>query len=154
MTSLDPSTKSTPVRVAGGTGVQGGGRLSPNGRWLTYASTESGRSEVYVVGYPIQPTNPRQQVTPSGGTFADWAADGRTIYFASRDRLWRVTFNPQSGEIGKPELLPKVLPGFDWSVGPDGRFLISKLAKGSEHRSLKVILNWTQTLRDISRQTK
>jgi hypothetical protein len=65
-----------------------------------------------------------------------------------------VTFNPQTGDIGKPEVLTKVLPGFDWTIGPDGRFLISKLAKGGEHRSLKVILNWVSTLNDVTRGSK
>ena len=42
-------------------------RLSPNGRWLTYSSTESGREEVYVTHFPSG-AGP-WQVSQTGGTF-------------------------------------------------------------------------------------
>ncbi len=151
---LDPSDKTPAVRLAGGTGTQGDAALSPDGRWITYTSTESGRSEIYVIAYPPGRGPARQQVSPSGGNFSVWAIDGRAVLYRLGDRLWRVKFDPQTGDIGKPELITKVQPSFDWSVGPDGRFLISKLAKGGEHRSLKVILNWVPTLNDVSRRAK
>jgi hypothetical protein len=50
-------------------------------------------------------------------------------------------------------MLTKIHPTFDWSIGPDGRFLLGKIASGGQ-RSLKVILNWTPTLDQISRPTK
>jgi serine/threonine protein kinase/Tol biopolymer transport system component len=151
---FDASDKTPAVRLAGGTGAQSDAAMSPDGRWITYTSTESGRSEIYVIAYPLGRGPARQQVSPSGGTFSVWAIDGRAVLYRLGDRLWRVKFDPQTGDIGKPELITKVQPGFDWSVGPDGRFLISKLAKGGEHRSLKVILNWVPTLNDVSRRAK
>jgi hypothetical protein len=42
------------------------GRLSPNGRWLAYTSSESGRGEVYVVDFPA--VRRKIQVTSLGGS--------------------------------------------------------------------------------------
>ena len=53
--------------------------FSPDGRWLAYASTESGRSEVYVQAYPGP--GPRQPVSTSGGTAPAWSRDGRELFY-------------------------------------------------------------------------
>src|SRR5437660_637289 len=50
-------------------------RLSPDGRWLLWVSTESGRSEVYVQRFPEG--SGRQQVSVNGGTSPRWSPDGR-----------------------------------------------------------------------------
>ena len=41
--------------------------FSPDGRWVAYASTESGRSEVYV--RPFGSTGGRWQISDTGGRF-------------------------------------------------------------------------------------
>jgi dipeptidyl aminopeptidase/acylaminoacyl peptidase len=53
--------------------------FSPNGRWLAYASNESGRFEVYVQPYPGPGV--RQQVSVKGGTGPAWSRDGRELFF-------------------------------------------------------------------------
>jgi Tol biopolymer transport system component len=151
---LDPADKTAAVRIIGGTGAQSAAAISPDGQWLAYTSSESGRKEAYVAAYPIGRGPQRQQVSISGATAAAWAVDGRAMFFRNGEKLYRVTFNPQTGDIGKPEVITKVQPGFDWSVAPDGRFLVAKLARGGEHRSLKVILNWSEMLTQASRSTR
>jgi len=53
--------------------------FSPDGRWLAYASDESGRTEVWVQPYPGP--GPRQQVTANGGTGPAWSHDGRELFY-------------------------------------------------------------------------
>jgi Tol biopolymer transport system component len=55
--------------------------LSPNGRWLAYISTESGRSEVYITPYP-EPRG-KLKVSTEGGRAPLWSPDGRRLYFLS-----------------------------------------------------------------------
>jgi serine/threonine-protein kinase len=55
--------------------------LSPDGRWLAYASDESGRSEVYVQPYPGP--GPRRQVSTEGGTGPAWSRDGRELFYST-----------------------------------------------------------------------
>jgi serine/threonine-protein kinase len=57
----------------------GAGRISPNGRWLTYHSNESGRFEVYVQTFP-QPGKKRL-ISTEGGREPTWAPDGRELFY-------------------------------------------------------------------------
>lgn len=151
---IDPADKTPPATLIEAGGIQGYASVSPDGRWLLYTSTESGRAEVYVAAYPSGRGPARQQASPAGGGHSLWANDGRAIYYVAADKIVRLTFDSQTGNIGKPEVMSKIPDGIDWSIGPDGRFLLTKVAKTGEHRSLKVILNWTSTLKDLSRQTR
>jgi hypothetical protein len=54
--------------------------LSPDGRWLAYASNETGRFEVYVRPFP-DVNSRRVQVSQSGGTEPRWAHSGRELFF-------------------------------------------------------------------------
>ncbi len=55
--------------------------FSPDGRWLAYASDESGRTEVYVQPYPGP--GPPQQVSTNGGIGPAWSRDGRELFYAN-----------------------------------------------------------------------
>ncbi len=55
--------------------------VSPDGRWLAFASNESNRSEVYVQPYPGP--GPRQQVSVDGGTAPAWSRDGRELFYTT-----------------------------------------------------------------------
>jgi eukaryotic-like serine/threonine-protein kinase len=62
--------------------MNNGGKLSPDGDWLVYSSTESGRSEVYVTSFPaIKGT---WQVSSGGGSAPQWRGDGRELYFINQ----------------------------------------------------------------------
>ena len=60
---------------------ESGGAFSPDGRWLAYASTESGRSEVYVRSFPRP--GPKRQVSFDGGMQPKWTRGGREIVYRS-----------------------------------------------------------------------
>ena len=54
--------------------------LSPDGRWLAYASNESGRFEVYVRPFPDVNAS-RVKVSEAGGKEPRWAHSGRELFF-------------------------------------------------------------------------
>jgi len=57
--------------------------FSPDGRWLAYQSTESGRWEVWVRPFPGP--GPKQRVSGRDGGFAPaWSSDGREIFYVER----------------------------------------------------------------------
>jgi Tol biopolymer transport system component len=60
-----------------------GADVSPDGRWLAYASNPSGRSEVYV--QPYGRSGARQQVSTNGGISPLWGRDGREIFYLVPD---------------------------------------------------------------------
>ena len=57
-------------------------------------------------------------------------------------------FDPSTGLTGKPEVLNKIQPVLNWTVAPDGRFLVARIAKGMERHSVRLVLNWASTLSD------
>ena len=57
------------------------GVFSPDGRWLAFASDDSGRSEIYVTPFPGP--GRRWRVSTEGGFFANWSSTGREIFFMS-----------------------------------------------------------------------
>ena len=61
----------------------GGGRISPNGRWLAYVSNESGAFEVYVS--PLNGSS-KQTVSTAGGVHPRWRADGSELLYIGGDR--------------------------------------------------------------------
>ena len=59
--------------------------LSPDGKWLAYASEESGRTDVWVVPFP-QSGDARWQVSSDGGWEPVWSRDGRELYYVNDAR--------------------------------------------------------------------
>jgi len=54
--------------------------VSPDGRWLAYASNESGRDEVYVRPFPNIDAG-RWQISTDGGTRPAWSRTGRELFY-------------------------------------------------------------------------
>ena len=55
--------------------------LSPDGRWLTYVSNESGVSDVYVRSFPD--LGSKRRVSDGGGTEPAWSRNGKKLVFLS-----------------------------------------------------------------------
>ena len=61
--------------------------LSPNGRWLAYASGRTGRPEVWVKRYP---DGVPVRVSGDGGVEPLWSADGRELFYLRDDAMMAV----------------------------------------------------------------
>lgn len=103
--------------------------LSPDGRWLAYASNETGRDEVWLE--PSPRTTVRYRITRAGGSRPQWADDGRSIFFDRDRQLFQVMLNLDGpAPIGDPTPLP--IKGFvqaelrrQYDLLPNGRdFLV------------------------------
>ncbi len=144
--SPNPAGQKAPVRIIGGPRADEDAMFSPDGMWVAYTSEESGRAEIYIVPFPVDRGPTRQQLSLDGGTGASWGPDGRTVYFKGPAGITRVRVNPRTAEIGRPEPVSKIGPVLSWEIAPDGRFLVSKSVRANQSRSVKVVLNWTNTL--------
>jgi serine/threonine-protein kinase len=129
------------------------GRLSPDGRWLAYAESVSGRPQVFIQGYPE--AGLRRQISVDGGIRPGWRSDGKELFFRYRDQMFGVPIETASGlQWGRPQLLfefnalSMTLTTGDFDVAPDGRFLMIKPGAGEVAvRPLHVIVNWHNELR-------
>ena len=58
---------------------EGGGRLSPDGKWIAYTSNETGRAEVYIQSFPDIGT--KVLVSTNGGQDPVWSSKGELFYW-------------------------------------------------------------------------
>jgi Tol biopolymer transport system component len=128
--------------------------LSPDGRWVAYASDESGAFEVYVQAFPDGGS--KRVVSNGGGGEPRWRADGRELFYVSANRRLMVvptTISP-AFDAGKPTTLFEmnvrdfVFPFLRrYEVTPDGqRFVAQELTGRGGPSPLTVILNWPALL--------
>jgi hypothetical protein len=130
------------------------GRLSPNGRWLAYASDESGELQVYVQPFPA--TGEKRQISPDGGSEPRWRRDGNELfYLASTNKLMSVPMpGGRAFDFGAPKALFDThvpLTGnpyrSNYAVTADGqRFLINTRIEDAPS-PINIILNWTALLK-------
>jgi serine/threonine protein kinase len=132
--------------------------ISPDGRWLAYASDDSQRYEIYVQAFPGGDASPkgRWQISSAGGYQVKWRGDGKELYFEGLDGKMMaaaIAASPQGIRAETPralfsaDFLTGSLQEFD--VTPDGqRFLlvISRQSRGQNDR-LTVVANWQAALR-------
>ena len=105
--------------------------FSPDGRWLTYASNESGAWEVYVRRFPDNGTKVR--VSSSGGSVPRWSPNGRELlYRTEAQRIMFVTYTAEGDRFVSSAPRPwsqdpladtAVLPNFD--IAPDGERVVA-----------------------------
>ncbi|MFZ0816814.1 MAG: hypothetical protein WAM78_14915, partial [Candidatus Sulfotelmatobacter sp.] len=127
-------------------------RLSPDGRWLAYSSTESGREEVYVTQFPSG--NGKWQVSQTGGTFPSWRRDGKEIFFiglAGAIQAAAVRTKGDQFELDPVHTLFQVSyvapVGNPYDVAPDGqRFVFTTLPEGVS-TPLVLVTNWNAELK-------
>jgi Tol biopolymer transport system component len=113
--------------------------VSPDGKWMAYASNETGRYEVWIE--PLPRSGARLQVTRDGGSHPLWAPDGLSLYFDRNHQMYRLAVNTQDmASIG--EAVPLPIEGFaqaeyrrQFDLMPDGRqFLVLVPLAGSARR--------------------
>jgi len=75
--NVEDPTKLVPVATTPAN--EGWTMFSPDGRWLTYSSDETGQDEVYVVSFPG--LGAKQQVSRGGGRMPRWSASGQELFF-------------------------------------------------------------------------
>ncbi|OFW39370.1 MAG: hypothetical protein A3J29_03005 [Acidobacteria bacterium RIFCSPLOWO2_12_FULL_67_14b] len=132
------------------------GRFAPNSKWLSYASDESGRFEVYVRPFPA--ASGQSLISVAGGMQPEWRRDGKELFYISADgKLMAVpvTTDGATFSAGVPRALfnvqaPEQTPPYptDYAVTADGqRFLVNTVADQAERAPLTVILNWVSALK-------
>jgi eukaryotic-like serine/threonine-protein kinase len=124
-------------------------RLSPNGRWLAYASDETGTWEVYARG--IGGTQGKWQISQGGGTQPVWRDDSRELFYVDLSGVLKAVgvSGDQTLQTSAPQplfqtTLPNALAPFRtaYAVSADGKqFLINALRPNSQNSAITIVLN-------------
>ncbi|MEX2284135.1 MAG: protein kinase [Gemmatimonadota bacterium] len=138
-----PITGGTPRAVIEDAFVNRVPKLSPDGRWLAYASTEAGRFEVYVRPYPGP--GGKVQISTVGGDQPMWSRDGKELYYRDGAKFIAVGIRT-TPDIAVTSRTPLFDDHFvmsnatNYDVLRDGRFLmLQPLAEASQ---LFAVVNW------------
>jgi Tol biopolymer transport system component/predicted Ser/Thr protein kinase len=133
------------------------GDFSPDGRWVAYASDESGRMEIYVSSFAE--AGRRYRVSSGGGGYPRWSHDGGELFYLVGGKTMTAVSVRLAGAdlaFGSP------LPLFDvrvqmlvdshfrpskYDVSADGRFLIAVRASDEPPPPLVLVLNWAEALK-------
>jgi Tol biopolymer transport system component len=131
------------------------GQFSPDGKWVAYASNESGKWEIYVTSFPE--ARGKWQLSSGGGEQPRWRGDGKELFYLSSDG--RMMAAPvmigANFDHGTPVALFQATPRqpvsltdrFVYDVSRDGqRFLINNQVKQTETAPMSIILNWAAKL--------
>jgi serine/threonine-protein kinase len=139
------------------------GELSPDGQWLAYESTDSGRSQILVRPFPAITEGP-WQVSTEGGRQPLWARNGRELFYRGPDgAVFGVQVDAGQGGGFRASPPTMLVPGRyfglrggfvgrTYDVSPDGkRFLMIKdESEGSaEKPSIVMVQNWTRELQRL-----
>jgi WD40-like Beta Propeller Repeat len=126
--------------------------FSPDGRWLAYASNESGRHEIYVTSFPDRKHT--LVVSREGGAEPAWSRDGRRLFYRSYAEKWMLEVPVRLGEtlaLGRarrafPAPFAEQGPARGYDLLPSGRqFLFTRYARwepGPPTTRLNLVHNW------------
>jgi serine/threonine protein kinase len=145
---------------------QGDARFSPDGRWIAYASDETGKKEIYVQPFDAAsamgsssssaggtPVAGKWMVSKDGGISPRWRRDGKELFYLSPDGTLMAVEVDTRGvfQTGVPKPLFKAPRGVEyWDVSADGkRFLMAapSAATTAAQSSFTVVLNWQAALK-------
>jgi Tol biopolymer transport system component len=130
------------------------GVVSPDGRWFSYASDESGSEEVYVRPFPAQPADAsgagaKWLVSSNGGHFSMWRKDGKQLAYVSTDGVHVVDVTTQPVfSAGRRQPLLQAPPALGGAVSPDlERVLLAVPVGARSVPFINFVLNWPASIR-------
>jgi eukaryotic-like serine/threonine-protein kinase len=130
--------------------------FSPDGRWMVYASNETGNMEIYVSTFPSG--DGKWQVSSAGGQEPRWRQDGKELFYLSAEgKMMAVAVTPGSAfKAGSPVRLFQTThrrqpisaqDRFSYDVSGDGqRFLINTKLDEANVAPLSIHLNWASDM--------
>jgi eukaryotic-like serine/threonine-protein kinase len=130
-------------------------QFSPDGRWVAYASNETGSMEIYVSPFPA--ADGKWQVSAAGGQEPRWREDGKELFYVSADgKMMAVSVTTgASFKSGSPIALfqtqrrqpVSAFAVFSYDVAGDGQsFLIATKRDEATAAPLSVLLNWSSDI--------
>ena len=127
--------------------------FSPDGKWVAYASNQSGQSEIYV--QPVSGASGTWQISTTGGVEPLWARTGTELFYRDADKVQAVDVQTEPSFVhGNPRTLFEGsynLDGFfsrQYDVTSDSRRFLM-VTRTPATRPLNIVLNWSEELKRL-----
>jgi len=137
------------------------GAISPDGKWVAYASNESGEYEVYV--RRLSDAGGQVRASTAGGFGPRWSRDGAALYYqalrSADPAVFRVAVRSGDGfQAATPQIVfqgsflpsPATFASANFDIHPDGSRLVIVQPVGGrtlEQRRVYLLANWFDELR-------
>ena len=131
------------------------GVFSPDGRFIAYASDESGKFDIYIDTLPRG--DHRVRVTTAGGTEPRWNRVGTELFFRRGSEIHAVKLNRQGNSLvmgSIDRLFDAGAPVRSYDVSPDGRFLLNLPAQMHSRSSITIVHHWRSAFAETLRRDK
>lgn len=139
------------------------GEFSPDGRFVAYVSAETGRTEVYVAGFPDP--GARWRISLDGGFTPMWGPEGAELFFLNpRSDLMSVAVSRAPGAasggskdrdlgFGVPQKLFRAdireyFEARNYDTLDGRQFLINSNVRSGGSKPLSLVINWERGLTD------
>jgi hypothetical protein len=140
-----------PLPIAATPGSEVDAQFSPDGRFVAYSATASGRDEIYVAAFP--PTGAKWQVSQEGGVEPRFSRNGKELFYFDRENRLTAVEIKTSGlafEAGASRVLFQLHaagPETRYDVAPDGqRFLVTTELEAEATPLITLVANWPATI--------
>jgi eukaryotic-like serine/threonine-protein kinase len=132
------------------------GQFSPDGKWVAFVSSDSGRPEVFVQSFPE--ARARTQISTGGGTQVRWSPDGKEIFYLAPDGKLMAAAVALGGSTPDVKLPVALFQTYlatgtnvvgnkpQYAVSRDGRFLLNAAVE-SPSAPIVVAFNWMKKLK-------
>ena len=130
------------------------GQFSPDGRWIAYASNESGQLEIYAVPFPGP--GGKRRISSGGGILPLWRGDGRELFYVTNEgRLMAVEVIARNGtlETGHVQnlfsgLITNLDRNMTYGISADGQKVLVVVDEGARSSfPLTLLENWPLALK-------
>jgi Tol biopolymer transport system component len=148
MLAMDGSRKPEPLLKT--RFIELAGDLSPDGRWISYASEESGQMEVYVTPFPR--AGRKWQISSATGLYSFWSADGKEIIYQAQDGILHavpISARGETLEVGQDAPLFRaygpLMGGPSCAPAADHQRILGIVGGLEPSTFLDLVVNWTST---------
>lgn len=153
----EPGGKPSPF-IGGTLSDERAAQFSPDGRWVSYDSNETSRTEIYIQRFvepgSAAPAGSKVLVSTAGGTQSRWSADGRELYYVDpAGRLMAVPIAVKGRDIDPglpvPLFTTRMPEGYlaRYAVAPDGRFLVLTVLDDNSSPPITIVQHWAGSKR-------
>lgn len=133
-------------------------RVSPDGRWMAYASDDSGILEVFIDTFPVP--GKRIAVSSGGGGQPQWRRDGKELFYLTRSGTLMAVSLDWGGSLrigpARPLFRGHFVGGLMddravYAASDDGqRFLLTSIDPAQASRVISILANWSPFGRQAS----
>jgi len=130
--------------------------ISPDGKWVSYISDESGPYQIYVRSFPAK--EGKWQISTDVAEEPRWSPDGKTLYYRKNSQIMAVPVSTSpTFSAGVPTIQFNGFPsmnvdsGMSYDLTLDGKYLITtQPVRGTSFKNISVALHWADEIKSLT----